>query len=125
MTMSVWPNSHSRSAAQKPADPVPTTTVFAVTTGTGRPAITRVSGSWVVIGASRGGTSVVQGDGRGATRREEPSETGDVHAAVDVEHLAGRVRRVTADQHGDGATDVGGLTPARHRRQAVREQGVV
>src|SRR5690625_3519921 len=48
MTTSSWPNSTRRCAAAYPAEPVPTTTVLAVMTGTSRPAMVRGWGSWVL-----------------------------------------------------------------------------
>src|SRR5665647_3204836 len=108
MTTSCWPSSQSRSAAQKPADPVPTTTVFAVTTGTSRPPIVTDSGSGLAIVCS-----VVSSQG------------GDVHAAVDVEDLPGGVRRLPRGEHGDRTGHIGRPAPPPDRREALGEQGVV
>src|SRR5665648_40905 len=108
MTTSCWPSSQSRSAAQKPADPVPTTTVFAVTTGTSRPPIVTDSGSGLGIVCS-----VVSSQG------------GDVHAAVDVEPLPGGVRRLPRGEHGERTGHIGRQAPPPDRREALGEQGVV
>src|SRR5690606_22222986 len=108
MTTSSWPNSTRRSAAQYPADPVPTTTVFAVTTGTSRPAMRRFWGSWEVTG-----------------KYLVRSEGGDVHAAVDVDDVAGGVGHLAGDELRDGAADVGGPAPAGDGRAAGGEERVV
>src|SRR5665647_1809720 len=121
MTMSLCPNSHNRSAAQNPAEPVPTTTVLAETTGTCLPAIHSTSGSWLLMGALLGQTAAVFDP----DDRPLGSEAWNVHAAVDMEDLTGGVRRLARHEHPDDPADVGGATPARHRRQTAGEKRVV
>src|SRR5690625_575966 len=157
MTTSSWPNSTRRCAAAYPAEPVPTTTVVAVMTGTSRPAMVRGWGSWVLTedllvrgGARIGGWLGQDGDAAGSglegagrqsrtlrsTLGREPtrppraapstsSQGGDVHAAVDVDDVAGGVGHLAGDELGDRAADVGRLAPARDRRAAASEEGVV
>src|SRR5690625_1624597 len=144
MTTSSCPNSQSRSAAAKPAEPVPTTTVLALTTGTWWPAI-------VIVGAvsmSASGIGVPSWRcSAGRARRErvlvcqpivrriDPavaarragmgSQAGDVHSAVDVDDLAGGVGHAAGSELHDGAGDVGRCAPPRDGGQPRGELLVV
>src|SRR5699024_6628144 len=135
ITTSSWPGSQSRSAAQNPAEPVPTTTVLALTTGTSRPSM--VSGSapgrsWAVVIEDllcwlrgRHARSALQRTLGRTARDGVGSEPGDVHPAVDVDDLPGGVGHPAGGKLHDGAGHVSGGAPPWHRGQAAGELLVV
>src|SRR5699024_4104172 len=128
ITTSSWPSSQSRSVAQNPAEPVPTTTVLALTTGTSRPSMVSVwarGRSWAVVievllrWLSR--SSCQQGAGAHAGQ-DDPglgggSEAGDVHPAVDVDDLAGGVGHPAGGELHDGTGHVSRCAPPGHRSE--------
>lgn len=53
------------------------------------------------------------------------SESSNVHAAVDVQDLPGRVRQISSNEGPHGASDVGRLAPSLLQCQTVLNQSVI
>src|SRR5699024_7149202 len=122
-----------------PAEPVPTTTVLLVTTGTSVPSMRTVSAPGRSAGVviedllcwlrGRPVRAVLRGaldePGGVIPRGVLGSEPGDVHAAVDVDDLSGGVGHAPCCELHDGAGHVIRCAPPGHGGQSVGELLVV